>query len=264
MNPAFVGGFTGGEIAFDPWQGLDFLWTDPNGKYVNIGDHNSFDAKAAMTWSFWINTPGYQGAAGGGQGKRERIYIRYWDPNDCEMIMFDDSSYPAGEFNVKVADGAANEWIGILSFANADFTLNEWQHVLITFEGGATRQVKIYINNVEKTWDSTASTPPNVTTTTGAYHFIGASAVNIEDTDSFKGKVSQFRIFIKAVDESIRNELYNGGAGLQSHYEDAELYLEYLFEDDEAANLVADTSGHGADCSGTKTASDPDWVNSDD
>jgi len=268
MNPAFVkalsdGGGGGGD--FGPWEGLSFQHDNPVNPettcYMNIGNADGFDGETAMTWSFWFKSDGYQGAP-----NRERIYIRYWDSDDCEQICVDNddgAANPGTYLYVRIADDAAHRWDGWLDFTDAGVSVGEWFHVLVTYDGG-TSSCKIYINSTEKVWSRSVGTLPAQLSVSPNSHFIGGSAGAIENTWSFKGDISQFRIFTEVVDAATINTLYNGGAGKQDHHVNAKLEMEYLFEDNELANNVADTSGNGLDYSTTKTTPDPHWVNSTD
>ena len=87
--------------------------------------------------------------------------------------------------------------------SNTALSLNTWYHIILTWAGGASDDVKIYINGI---LDKTGTTN-RANQATHTYNMkIGC---NNGTTSFFKGKLDQLRIFSKALSASEVTQLYN-------------------------------------------------------
>jgi len=96
--------------------------------------------------------------------------------------------------------------------STATLTVNTWNHVLITYDGGGLNNsnVSFYLNGV---FDKTVSTP-SWGTETGSYGYTQIGKY-VASSHYFNGKIDELGIWNRALTPTEVTELYNSGSGLQ-------------------------------------------------
>ncbi|MBI4159563.1 carbohydrate binding domain-containing protein [Candidatus Wolfebacteria bacterium] len=181
-------------------QALNFDGVDD---YVDAGNNSSLNDLGASTVSAWIYPKGWG----------ENSYGRIFDSDSCCSSWYifhldNDGTAPDKtlRFNVDfdstdlTRSGAANL-----------ITLNQWQYVVVTWDGAAAASgVKFYVNGVESSsYGQEANGVTSRVTGSPSLALIG-NRTNADRT--FKGLIDDVRIYNRALTEAEIRQLYKAGS----------------------------------------------------
>lgn len=173
-GPVWTGGKKGNALSFD---GLD--------DYVNAGSGATLDNLSAMTIAAWINP------ASMGENGRGRIVAKSSGSNlpSIGWSFYVTSEVPNG---IKFAVDHTSAHLEHASAANA-ITLNQWQHVAVTWDGSRSyANAHIYVNGKEVAYAISDNAVGTRASDAAQNLFIGN---NPALTRSFKGVIDDVQIY---------------------------------------------------------------------
>lgn len=95
---------------------------------------------------------------------------------------------------------------------STNISVGSFVHVVVTYDGSSTAAgVKQYVNSVLETPNILSDTLTATTITTGIFQISGRFGTNLNWT----GKVDEFVVYDRVIDQSFINSRYNGGAGTE-------------------------------------------------
>jgi len=176
-------------------QALEF---DGSNDYVNAGSGSSLDNLSTITIAAWIYPTGWGGGA----------YGRITDKG--QKVFYLDNTGSGGRVETmtfyQFFSGSDGYWYA----QQSSIKLNQWQHVVLTYNSSATgNNPKFYLNSTSKTLTK-GSTP------TGSADSDAASNLFVGDngggTRAFQGKMDDLRIYNRILSADEISRLYELGA----------------------------------------------------
>ena len=257
MNPAFISSFTGGPSGpHGPYNGINI--TEAGAEYITYAlPRNDFPGQTQTSISIWafVNTINVAGT--------NALLQNLWAADTAEYSIYLNPGPPENLSFISANNATAPDLAVTCVYnigAGTALTKSAWHHIyiecdMLNYSGTANPLGgRIWIDNVEITWDS-------VTATQGAgwpadlegsmLYFSTGSVIAGRFTGDLK--IAQVRQFT-AIDGGtvVLPALWNGGAGLGTHYTNANQIQEILFTE-QAGIVAADTSAVGSNHSGNTT-----------
>ena len=191
-GPVWTSGKIGNALSFDGSNDV-----------VNAGSSASLDDLPALTLSAWINpataTYGPQGTvATKGHGSIQLLYEGW-------IAAFNGNNPTSLEFRVKYSTTDIH-----VRVPTTAFTMNEWQHVTITWDGSANAAgVKVHKNGSELTYTLQQNGAGTRGSDSPRDFRIGD---NFYADTPFKGAIDDVRIYNRVLSQSEIQSVYNAGA----------------------------------------------------
>ncbi len=190
-NTDWVSGSRGKALNFD---GVD--------EKVDVGSGSSLDDLGASTACAWIYPRGW------GEGNFGRIYEK--GLAGVGYVFFLDNDGTAPDQTIRLVVAYTTTSLSRSGAANL-ISLNTWQHVCVTWDGGAASSgVLLYVNGVVSSSYGEESNAVDARTSDAANSgFIGDRS---DELRSFDGKIDEVRVYNRVLSSSEILTLYKSGA----------------------------------------------------
>jgi hypothetical protein len=168
---------------------------DGTNDYVDLGDNFDNDGSQTMSYSFWVN---FNNTTSNrtifGKYLSGQILQGLSQQSNSTILFTIQRTYPSNMLRVSTVN---------------TFSVSTWYNVVVTYDGSKNASgVKIYINNVEATYNIVSDNFTGNSSNSGSFK-IGHSF------GYFYGKIDDFSIWNRVITPTEVGELYNSGAGKQ-------------------------------------------------
>ena len=178
-NPIWTAGKIGNALSF---KGTE--------DYVKIGSNTMIKNLSAFTWSAWIKPTGW------GEGNNGTIISDSSGIRILRLYNQEDQKSMEAKVQASVINSRA------LSEGNS-IPINDWTHVLVTYDDDGDRKIRIYKNRVLFTVGNTAS---GTSITQEGDIFIGSKNIS---SGFFAGLIDDVRIYNRVLSSEEITTLYN-------------------------------------------------------
>jgi hypothetical protein len=197
----------------------DFDGSGTGASYDHIAIPNALGTDLAgtnkLSYSLWFNTDEFTNSQGNGWdligtyggttgADYQGLSINHW---------YDGNWYIYAEYHGSFSGNA----YGGISQANLGTTATgTWYHMVVVYDGTATgnaNRLKIYLNGVQKTFDSFSGTIASTISYGDHPTYIGRPSYGSTYQKNFNGKIDEVTIWKRALTDDEVLGLYNGGEG---------------------------------------------------
>ncbi|MCA9360714.1 LamG domain-containing protein [Candidatus Nomurabacteria bacterium] len=193
-SPSVTVGKIGQALSFD---GVDDL--------VDLGSPTELDNLSAFTYSAWIYPTGW----GVGNGGHIMSICSNASPR-CSNIHVQFRLYNEGGQQSLRAYVQNDTSHSSTNAANESITLNEWQHVLMTYDDSGDKVIRLYLNGTELNYSTqTAGVGDMVVFSTDIWSIGFGNTVR-----AFDGKIDDVRVYDRVLSSEEAARLYQLGEGV--------------------------------------------------
>ncbi len=198
----------------------DFDGSGTGASYDHIAIPNALGTDLAgtnkLSYSLWFNTDEFTNSQGNGWdligtyggttgADYQGLSINHW---------YDGNWYIYAEYHGSFSGNA----YGGISQANLGTTATgTWYHMVVVYDGTATgnaNRLKIYLNGVQKTFDSFSGTIGSTIDYANNPTWIGRPSYGSSYQKNFNGKIDEVTIWKRVLTDSEISALYNSGTGV--------------------------------------------------
>ena len=166
--------------------------------FVNCGNVTTLNNATNGSWSLWIKPQAtglkFLFSAYQGSGPNQQIQVQKKGTGISIRLR---------------AEGFSGGTPIMFNESSQSWTLNEWYHIAITFDGSVSdnaQKMKVFVNANQLTNTSAGAATTNINTTTSDFHIGSFSSSN-----EFAGLIDQFSIFNYTLTQANVNTIYNSG-----------------------------------------------------
>ncbi len=173
---------------------------------INISDHPSLDGFSQATWEMWVK-PTTVTALGTLFNKRGSF-----DSDNAYIALFTGggSTCVTGTLCFETSTTGTNFFDNVINATTA-FTLNDWNHLAITFNSSSIPNVNFYVNGILR--NKTTQQDQNASIFNSAKELLIGVANSNSPVGFFNGSIDEFRIYNRTLSfEQIRQLFLEGNA----------------------------------------------------
>jgi hypothetical protein len=188
---------SGGKIdAARDWNGTDdYIRVSNNKAAINNVD--------TFTYTAWIYPHSF--------GENERGHLLQMNGAGGTKIQFRMRNDDANEtFRAYVGSNAADAYADLVDYS---ISLNNWQHIAVTYDDAGDRYARVYINGVEGDYQQWTPNMGVVFDDSANHLFIGADGTGV---DAFDGLIDELRLYNRILSEEEIRIVMGAGADCQN------------------------------------------------
>lgn len=229
---------TGVELTDPSWTFSNTLSVlfDGVDEYVDCGDIDDLKGINKMTVSMWVKPIT-------GIVIRD-TYIAKWDYSTQGSFSIAAGDSSINELRIYIADANNDGGDNHYSTTNANLTINEWQHLVIVYDGAlaAANRIKVYKNAVLVSGTIAGTIPTTLTNATATLKFGKWGGVI---TRYYVGNLDEISIFTAAFNQADVDEINNEGSptNVASHSKAANLMSWWRMGDGDTHPTLTDNKG---------------------
>lgn len=166
--------------------------------FVNCGNVTTLNNATNASWSLWIKPQAtglkFLFSAYQGSGPNQQIQVQKKGTGISIRLR---------------AEGFSGGTPIMFNESSQSWTLDEWYHIAITFDGSVSdnaQKMKVYVNANQLTNTSAGASTTNINSTTSDFH-IGSFTTSNE----FAGNIDEFSIFNYTLTQANVNSIFNSG-----------------------------------------------------